>query len=54
MSGYSDTIAAIASGGGISAIGIVRLSGPEVLRAVDAVIELCAGIPIFHKGRPAW
>lgn len=22
--------------------------------AADAVIELCAGIPIFHKGRPAW
>ena len=43
VSGYSDTIAAIASGGGISAIGIVRLSGPEVLRAVDAVFRPADG-----------
>ena len=35
----SDTIAAIATGAQISAIGIVRLSGPTVLPAVDALFH---------------
>ena len=41
-----DTIAAIATGGVISAIGIVRLSGPEAIRAVDAVFRAQDGRPM--------
>ena len=33
----SDTIAAIATGASVSAIGIVRISGEEAIRAVDAL-----------------
>ncbi len=39
MSSSVDTIAAIATGGGISAIGILRVSGPEAVSAVDAVFR---------------
>ena len=39
----SDTIAAIATGAGRSAIGIVRLSGPEIRRAVEALFTPFSG-----------
>lgn len=41
--GMSDTIAAIATGAGRSAIGIVRLSGPESRRAVEALFTPFSG-----------
>ncbi|MFR3291296.1 MAG: hypothetical protein ACLTSG_14250 [Lachnospiraceae bacterium] len=42
----SDTIAAIATGGTISAIGIVRVSGPGALAAADAVFRPADGRPM--------
>ena len=40
----SDTIAAIATGGGISAIGIVRISGNNALTASDNIFRASSGI----------
>ena len=40
----SDTIAAIATGGAVSAIGIVRVSGSEAIPAADKVFRASAGI----------
>ncbi len=37
MRSFSDTIAAVATGGDVSAIGIIRLSGPDTLRIVERV-----------------
>ena len=45
MTQEKETIAAIATGGVISAIGILRVSGPEAIAAVDAVFRP-------HDGRP--
>ncbi len=42
----SDTIAAIATGTGRSAIGILRLSGPEAIAAADAVFRSASGRPL--------
>ena len=39
----SDTIAAIATAPGPSAIGILRLSGPEALSAASAVFRSASG-----------
>ncbi len=47
----SDTIAAIATGAQISAIGIVRLSGPRAIELVDALFTPRAGAPM--RERPA-
>ena len=40
---YKDTIAAVATGGVVSAVGILRLSGPDTLRIVDRVFRPSAG-----------
>lgn len=45
----SDTIAAIATGGTISAIGIVRVSGPGALAAADAVFRPADGRPMSAR-----
>ncbi len=42
----TDTIAAIATGAGRSAIGIVRLSGPESLSAVERLFTPRSGRPL--------
>ena len=42
----SDTIAAIATAPGPSAIGILRLSGPEALSAASAVFRSASGRPL--------
>lgn len=39
----SDTIAAIATGGGISAIGVIRLSGPDAIAIANSVFRPRAG-----------
>ena len=46
MSSYSDTIAAIATGGVISAVGILRLSGSDTLSVVDKVFRPLNGRPM--------
>ena len=40
----SDTIAAVATGGGISAIGIIRISGSNALTAADSVFRAVGGV----------
>jgi tRNA modification GTPase len=40
----TDTIAAIATGGGVSAVGILRLSGPEAISAADRIFRPKSGI----------
>jgi tRNA modification GTPase len=40
----SDTIAAIATGGVVSAVGILRLSGPEAISAADCIFRPKSGI----------
>ena len=42
----SDTIAAIATGGGISAIGIIRISGNSALTAADSIFRASSGIQL--------
>ena len=42
----SDTIAAIATGGVISAIGIIRISGPKALTAADNIFRAANGVRI--------
>ena len=44
-----DTIAAIATGAQISAIGIVRLSGPETIALMDKVFRPFAGRPMSQR-----
>jgi len=41
-----DTIAAVATGGGISAVGIVRVSGPEALTVADNVFRAASGVRV--------
>ena len=41
-----DTIAAVATGGGRSAVGILRLSGPEAISAAGAVFRPAGGTPL--------
>ncbi|HIT30623.1 MAG TPA: tRNA uridine-5-carboxymethylaminomethyl(34) synthesis GTPase MnmE, partial [Candidatus Scatomorpha stercoravium] len=38
-----DTIAAIATGGSVAAIGIVRVSGPDALRLMDELFRPADG-----------
>ena len=45
----SDTIAAIATGTQISAIGVIRLSGSETLRIVDALFRPNSGKPMSQS-----
>ena len=45
----SDTIAAIATGAQISAIGIVRLSGPDTIAIVDRLFIPLAGKPMAQR-----
>ena len=45
----SDTIAAIATGAQISAIGIVRLSGPDTIAIVDKLFIPLAGKPVSQR-----
>ena len=45
----NDTIAAIATGSGRSAIGIIRLSGPDAIRAVEEVFSPAAGKPMSQR-----
>lgn len=45
----SDTIAAIATGAQISAIGIVRLSGPDTIALMDKVFRPFAGKPMSQR-----
>ena len=40
----SDTIAAIATGNSISAIGIIRISGSEAISAADRIFRAKSGI----------
>ena len=40
----ADTIAAVATGGSVSAIGIVRVSGDDAIAATDAVFRAYCGI----------
>ena len=40
---YQDTIAAVATGGVVSAVGILRLSGPDTLAIVDKVFRPASG-----------
>ena len=44
MSDFSDTIAAVATGGAISAIGIIRISGSMAIPAADKVFRASSGI----------
>ena len=46
MVSMSDTIAAIATGTAVSAIGIVRISGPETLSLADLVFRPADGAPM--------
>ncbi|MDD6158186.1 MAG: tRNA uridine-5-carboxymethylaminomethyl(34) synthesis GTPase MnmE [bacterium] len=46
MADYSDTIAAIATGGVISAVGILRLSGKDTIAVVDKVFRPLNGRPM--------
>jgi tRNA modification GTPase len=39
-----DTIAAVATGGAVSAVGIIRISGPEALPAADRIFLSKSGI----------
>jgi tRNA modification GTPase len=43
----SDTIAAVATGGGVSAIGVVRVSGDEALTVADSVFRPACGIRLI-------
>ena len=45
----SDTIAAISTGAVLSAIGIVRLSGPDTLSVLDRVFTPLAGAPMSQR-----
>ena len=45
----SDTIAAVATGQQLSAIGILRISGPGTLAAVDAVFRPLSGRPMSQR-----
>ena len=45
----SDTIAAIATGAQVAAIGIVRLSGPEAIALVDRLFEPLRGAPMAAR-----
>ena len=45
----TDTIAAIATGQVISAIGIVRISGPAALAVLDRVFRPLAGAPMSRR-----
>ena len=45
----SDTIAAIATGSQVAAIGIVRLSGPESLPLMDALFKPMNGRPMSQS-----
>ena len=45
----SDTIAAVATGGQPCAIGILRLSGPEALAALDGVFTPLRGEPMSWR-----
>jgi len=42
----SDTIAAVATGGSVSAIGIVRISGDDALTAADNVFRAASGVEL--------
>ena len=42
----SDTIAAVATGAQVAAIGILRLSGPDAIRIADALFEPQRGGPM--------
>ena len=42
----SDTIAAVATGNVVSAIGILRVSGPETLAVIDRVFFPASGKPM--------
>jgi len=46
---YKDTIAAVATGGVVSAIGILRLSGPDTLAVIDAVFRARQGGPMSAR-----
>ena len=45
----SDTIAAIATGAQLSAIGIVRLSGPEAIALADRLFTPLSGVPLRER-----
>ncbi len=45
----ADTIAAIATGGVVSAIGILRLSGDGVLQVIDRIFRPTAGAPMSER-----
>ena len=44
----SDTIAAVATGAGVSAIGIVRVSGPHSVSLMDALFRPADGRPFLR------
>ena len=45
----SDTIAAIATGSQLSAIGVIRLSGPDCISMVDRLFTPAAGAPMGRR-----
>jgi tRNA U34 5-carboxymethylaminomethyl modifying GTPase MnmE/TrmE len=46
---HSDTIAAVATGAQLSAVGILRLSGPEAIALADRLFEPMAGAPLAAR-----
>ena len=44
-----DTIAAISTGSALSAIGIIRMSGPETLPILDKVFRPALGAPMSQR-----
>lgn len=49
MDTKSDTIAAVATGAQLAAIGVIRLSGPEAIRLVDALFRPQNGVPMARQ-----
>ena len=49
MNTQSDTIAAVATGAQLAAIGIVRLSGPEAIGLADALFRPLSGVPMARQ-----
>ena len=45
----TDTIAAVATGGVVAAIGIVRISGPDAIGTVDRVFRPMDGVPMARQ-----
>ena len=49
MQSASDTVAAVATGAALSAVGILRLSGPEAIALADRLFEPFSGAPMAAR-----